>query len=125
MVRKTLIALAAAAALSLAFTPTAASARGGHGGGFGGMHGGPSMHAGPGMRAGPGMHVASHVVMRQAAFRIHDRDDFRDHRFRRHHRFALLGAPYLYDYDYGYGCYQPRRVQTYLGWQWRRVNVCY
>ena len=42
MLRKTIFALVAAAALgTVALAPTSASARGGHGGGFhGGMHGG-------------------------------------------------------------------------------------
>jgi len=118
MVRKTLIALAAGAALGLILTPGAAFARGGHGGMHGGMHAGPSMHGGPAM--------GSHFATRSAAFRFRDRDrDFRfDHR-RFRHRFALFAIPGGYDYDDGYACDQPRLVRTPHGWRWRHVYACY
>jgi hypothetical protein len=131
MMRMTIIALAAGAALATAFAPTAALARGGS---HGGMHGGPSMHSGPMMHTGPHM-------MHMSAFRDHDRfmrfhhdrdhhrfgrfrDRDHDRDFRHRHRFAFIGSSYLYD-TYDDGCYQSRLVRTSFGLRWRQVYVCY
>jgi hypothetical protein len=38
--------------------------------------------------------------------------------------FSFGAAPYAYDRDYGYGCYQVRRVWTPYGWRVHRVYVC-
>jgi len=94
MLRKLTIALAATAAIGLAFVATEASAKGmGHGPG---MHG-PGMHGGHGFRGlhgrffGPG--------------------------------FGWGYYP-SYAYGDDYACYQARRVATPYGWRWRRVWIC-
>ena len=95
MLRKLLIAsLIAAAAIAV---PTAASARGGHGG-HGGWHGGGGHWHGGGWRGGGfyrGFYGAG---------------------------IGLYAAPY-YAYN-GYGCWRTVRVGTPYGWRWRRVWVC-
>jgi hypothetical protein len=94
MIRKTMIALAAVAALGTAFVATEASARsGGHG--FGGHHG----FSGGGFR-----HHGFHRGFFGSGF-------------------GFYGYPYSAYYGYD-GCYQVRRVPTPWGWRWRRVWVC-
>ena len=107
MVRKTLMALAAAATLgAAALAPgTAAAAHGFHGGGHAGFHG----------------HFAPRPV-------VHNRFVFRDrfgHRpfFVRHHvrhHFAYVGVPLVASDS----CVVVRRVWTPWGWHWRRIWVC-
>jgi hypothetical protein len=102
-----------------------------HGGGFGGgMRGGGAAfaamggggHFAGGRFGGPRFVGAPAIGPRfaGAGFRgsrfFHHGGFFRHHRF---HRFAFIGAPYLYA-GYDYGCY--RRVWTAYGLQW--VNVC-
>jgi len=127
MLRKTIIALLAAAPMAM-FAPDAAFARGGGGGGghFGGGHFGGGM--GGGMHMGGGPHFGG------GGFHSGFHGGF-------HHRFGGIGlgfyGPY-YDSDYypygGYpsyvdegdsGCYLVRRrVHTRYGWRLRRVQIC-
>ena len=103
-----IIAVAAAAFLTLTLAASEASARPGFGGGFrgGGFHGG--FHGG--FRGG-GFH-------RGFGFRHFGP------------RFAFA-APFVYGAAYPYyyagydGCLAPRRVWTPYGWRIRWVNVCY
>jgi hypothetical protein len=93
-----IIAVAAAAFLTLTLAASEASARPGFGGGFrgGGFHGG--FHRGFGFRHfGPRLAFAA--------------------------PFVYAGYPYYYAYDDG--CLAPRRVWTPYGWRIRWVNVCY
>lgn len=134
MLRKTMIALLATAAVSM-LVPGVAAARGGHGGG-GGFGGGGGWHGGGGGWHGGGMAwhgsgggMAWHGA-RVAGGHFH-------HGFR-HHRVFFVGAgPYAYyddypsDYDDSYyagdsGCYIVRqRVHTrHHGWRLRSVQVC-
>jgi hypothetical protein len=109
MLRKTLLGLFAAAALSM-LSPTAASARFGggfhgggfHGGGFHGFHGGGFHHHGFG-GVGLGLGLGLGLAAAPLAF--------------------SYGYPsYAY---YGGGCYLvPRRVWTPWGWRFRSVEVC-
>jgi hypothetical protein len=118
MLRKTIVALAAAASIggAVALSPTAASAR------MGGFHGGGGFHAAHfgGFRAahvGGGFRTANFGGARFAAFHR----PFFHHRFHRFHRFARFGfisAP-IYAYS-DYGCW--RWVPTH--WGLRRVWVC-
>jgi hypothetical protein len=132
MLRKTMIALLATAAVSM-LVPGVAAARGGHGGGGfggGGWHGGGGGWHGGGMAwHGSGGGMAWHGA-RVAGGHFH-------HGFR-HHRVFFVGAgPYAYyddypsDYDDSYyagdsGCYIVRqRVHTrHHGWRLRSVQVC-
>ena len=94
-----IIAVAAAAFLTLTLAASEASARPGFGGGFrgGGFHGG--FHRGFGFRHfGPRVAFAAPFVYG-----------------------AYAGYPYYYD-D---GCLAPRRIWTAYGWRVRWVNVCY
>jgi hypothetical protein len=96
MLRKIVIALAAAATLgvgALASSPASAHWGGHWGGGHFGFHRGFYFH-----RA------------------------FVGHPYFFHRRFAFVGGP-LYIGD-DYGCWRFRRVPTYWGWRWRRVWVC-
>jgi hypothetical protein len=116
MLRKMVIALAAAAALTAGSMIPVSAHGGGHGGGGGGMgHGG-------GMGMGHG--GFGHAGFAHGGFAPHG--GFHDHDgrfgFRHHHRFffnefAFYGSGYPYD-D---GCY--RHVWTRWGWRW--VSVCY
>jgi hypothetical protein len=102
MARKMMMALFALAAVGLV-QPTAAFARGGHGGGGGGGFHGGGFHGG---FAG-GFHGGFH-----------------------RHAFVGIGfGPYAYDDGYPYyyddGCYIVRqRVMTRYGWRLRPVQVC-
>jgi hypothetical protein len=128
MLRKTLIALWAAAAVAM-FAPDAASARGGGMGG--GMHGGGGFHGGGfggGMHVGGGPHVGGfHGGGFHGGF----------HGF--HRRFAGIGLGFYAPYDYGDyypydgyyadegdgGCYLVRRrVHTRNGVRLRTVQIC-
>jgi hypothetical protein len=125
MLRKMTMALFAVAAIGLV-QPTAALARGGHGGG-GGYHGGMgggSFHS-AGMMHGSFGGGSFHAF--RGGFRDHDRFRDRD----RFHRRAFVGFgfgdAYYDDYPYYYddGCYLVRqRVLTRYGWRIRPVQVC-
>ncbi len=103
-----IIAVAAAAFLTLTLAASEASARPG-GGGFrgGGFHGGFGGFRGGGFHRGFG--------------------------FRHFGPRLAFGAPFLYGayagYPYYYagydGCLAPRRIWTPYGWRVRWVNVCY
>ena len=126
MLRKMTMALFAVAAIGLV-QPTAAFARGGHGGGGGG--GGMGGHGGMG---GGSFHSAGmmHSSFGRGSFHaFHDHARFRDHD--RFHRRAFVGfgfGSYGYDdypYYYDDGCYTVRqRVLTHYGWRIRPVQVC-
>jgi len=107
MVRKTLIAFAAAASLgAAALTPgAAAAAHGFRHGGHAGMHG----HFAP-----------RHVVHNRFVFRHHvaHRPFFVRRHLRRH--FAFVGGPLVVSDS----CVVVRRVSTPWGWHWRRIWVC-
>jgi hypothetical protein len=102
-------------------------ARGGGGGMGGGMHGGGMGGAthfgamGGGLGFGGSRFAGTHFVHPGFPSRL-SRFAFRDRRFFRHHRFAFIGAPFLYDDDYyNYdGCW--RRAWTSYGPQW--TNIC-
>jgi len=119
MVRKIVIALAAAGAV-MAGSALDASARHGGMGGMGGMgHGGMSRgsigHAGFARMGGPGI---GRVGIGRAPFArvavAHPRFAFRRHH-RFHNRFFAFAA-----FPYGYSCYE--RIWT--RWGWRLVYVC-
>jgi len=123
MVRKIVIALAAAGTI-IAGSAFDASARmggmGGHGGMSMGGHGGMSMgrasigSAGFARMGGPGI---GRVGVGRAPFArvavAHPRIFLRHHRF--HNRFFVAAA-----FPYGYSCYE--RIWT--RWGWRLINVC-
>ena len=132
MVRKIVIALAAAGAV-IAGSALDASARMGGMGGHGGMgmgHGGMGMsHGSMGMSrggfggfarmGGPGIGRAAvgHPGSFARVAVAHPRFAFRDHRFRFRNRFFFAAA---FPYGYYDGCYE--RIWT--RWGWRLVNVC-
>jgi hypothetical protein len=103
---------------------TAATAGGVHGSfGGGGHFGGGGFHGGmvsgrsvfvPGGNRFAGTPFAGRRVFGDRL----DRDDFAHRRFR---NFAIVGAPFLYDYSaYGNGCWQQEWIS--YGWQW--INIC-
>ena len=110
-----IIALAAAAFLTLALAPSDATARPFGGGGFrgggfhgfhGGFRGGGFHHRGFGFRRfGPAVGVGLGLGLAGAAY------------------------PWYYGgyptYAYADGCLAPRRVWTPYGWRVRWVNICY
>ena len=100
-----ILAIATAAFIALAFTPTEAAARGGFGGGFhgGGFHGG-FHHGGFGFRGfGPAVGLGIGLGLGYG---------------------YGYGYPYYAGYDGYGGCLRPRRVWTAYGWRIVRVNVC-
>jgi hypothetical protein len=106
MVRKTVIALLAVAALGL-LSPSVASARGGfggHGGGFGGGFHGGGFH-GRGLAFGAGLGLGLYAPYAY---------------------YGAYGYPYAdSEYDDDGGCYVvQRRVHTRYGWRLRPVEVC-
>ena len=108
MLRTKIVALAAAALISL-LSPTVASARGGfHGGGF---HGGGW---GPGLGVGLGL---------AGAFAAYGPYGYGGYPYGYG---GYYGAPYAYSGYYGEGgCYLVRhRVWTPFGWRLRPVQVC-
>jgi hypothetical protein len=110
MLRTKIVALGAAALISL-LSPTVASARGGfHGGGF---HGGGW---GPGLGVGVGLGL----VGAYAAFGPYGYGAYP------YGYGGYYGAPYAYSGYYGEGgCYLVRhRVWTPFGWRLRPVQVC-
>jgi hypothetical protein len=116
MLRKMVIALAAAAALTAGSMIPASAHGGGHGGGGGGMGHGGGMGVGHGgfgqggfAHGGFAPHSGFHGHDGRFAFGHHHRFFF--------NRFAFYGSGYPYD-D---GCY--RHVWTRWGWRW--VSVCY
>ncbi|MDE2602446.1 MAG: hypothetical protein KGL62_08780 [Bradyrhizobium sp.] len=81
---------------------------------FGGMH-----FNGGHFAATPFAHAG--FSPRFSRFSFRDRDHFFHHRF---HRFAFVGAPFIYAADYYYDdCW--RRVLTRYGWHWTNVCVGY
>lgn len=117
MLRKTIIALLAVAAVGL-LSPTVASARGGFGGhggfhgGFGGFHGGGfhggGFHGGRGFAFGTALGLGLYAPYAYGAY-------------------GYYGDPYAYSgyYDDEGGCYVvQRRVYTPYGWRLRPVQVC-
>jgi hypothetical protein len=117
MLRKTIIALLAVAAVGL-LSPTVASARGGFGGhgGFGGFHGGGfhgggfhGFHGGRGFAFGTALGLGLYAPYAYGAY-------------------GYYGDPYAYSGYYdddGGGCYVvQRRVYTPYGWRLRPVQVC-
>jgi hypothetical protein len=122
MLRKTLIALTAAASVAL-LAPGVAQARGGHGGGGFGGHGGFG-HGGFGGFHGGGFHGGGfHHGFGIGAFGLGVGLGY-----------GLYGPYGYYGYPYGYyddyyadegGCYVVRRrVHTRYGWRIRPVEVC-
>ncbi len=95
-----IIAVVAAALLTLTLAASEASARPGFGGGFrgGGFHGGFGGFRSGFRHFGPRLAFAAPFV---------------------------YGAAYPYYYAYDDGCRAPRRVWTPYGWRIRWVNVCY
>ena len=128
MLRKTLIALIASAAVGLAFAPSGAEAR--HGGGGGGGHmGGGHVGGFSGARVGgfSGTHMGGarfvhgggmHRIGGIHRAHFHNRFFFRHH----HRRFLFAGGFPLYASDYS--CYRWVRVPTPWGWHWRHKWVC-
>jgi hypothetical protein len=104
MLRKSIIAIAAAATLaSLASTP--ASARwGGWGHHFGGFH-----HA----------YFFRHSIAFHHPYFFRHRVAFH-HPFFFHRHVAFVGGPIFI----GDGCWTVQRVPTFWGWRWRRVWLC-
>jgi hypothetical protein len=103
MLRKTMIALLAAASVGV-LALEAASARGGfHGGGF---HGGGFHHGfgfGPGFALGAGIGLGLYAP----------------------YDYGGYYPGYYYGYDENVGCYlERRRVHTRSGWRLRTVEVC-
>ena len=108
MLRKALIAIAACAALGAGVTPGIADMRGD------GVHG-DGFHE--------GHHGRHHDDLFRPGFRDHVRPGFREHGdggYDFYHRYDF--APYA-NAPYG-SCWQPRRVMTQYGSQWRRFWVC-
>lgn len=134
MLRKTMIALLAAAAVGFV-SPTTASARGGHGGGFhgGGFHGGGfhgGFHGG-GFHGGGFHHHGFHGRGFGVGFGLGLAAPFGYSAWDYPYGYSDWGYPYSYPASYsGYyddddGCYLARRqVQTAYGWRWQRVEVC-
>jgi hypothetical protein len=137
MLRKSMVALFAAASIGLLLSPTVASARGGFGGGGfhgggGGFHGG---FGGGGFHGG-GFHGGG---FHGGGFRG---GGFRGAGIGLGLGLGLAGAYAAYGYPYGYGGYYDapyaysdysgdggcylvrRRVLTSYGWRVRRVQVC-
>jgi len=118
MLRKTIIALLAVAAVGF-LSPTVASARGGfggHGGGgfHGGFHGGGfhGFHGGRGFAFGAGLGLGLYAPYAYGAYG---------------YPYGYYGDPYAYSdyYDDDGGCYMvQRRVYTRYGWRLRPVQVC-
>jgi hypothetical protein len=111
MLRKTIIALLAVAAVGL-LSPTVASARGGFGGHGGGFHGGGfhGFHGGRGFAFGTALGLGLYAPYAYGAYG---------------YPYGYYGDPYVYsDYDGG-GCYLvQRRVYTPYGWRLQPVQVC-
>ena len=103
-----IIAVAAAAFLTLTFAASEASARPGFGGG--GFRGG-GFHGGFGGFRGGGFHGGFRHFGPRFAFGAPFLYG------------AYAGYPYYYAYDDG--CLAPRRVWTAYGWRIRWVNACY
>ena len=124
MVRKIVIALAAAGAVIAGSALDASARMGGGHGGMGGMSRGSIGHVGMGSAGfarmgGPGIGRAAIGPGSFGRFGVahpriaHSRFFFRHHRF--HNRFFFAAA-----FPYGYSCYE--RVWT--RWGWRLINVC-
>ena len=148
MMRKHMIAIAAAAVLGAATISTAAMAQhhGGGGAGFGGGGGAAMAHGGGGFGggtamahggagfaggggagfarpAGPSNFAAAHGNLAARGF---DRDHDGHHHFRGFGfggLYAFSGPDYAYDDSYD-SCWQRQLVPTPYGLQWRLVDVC-
>ncbi len=146
MMRKTIIALAALAAIGVIQMPAGALAAHVNGGGsMGASHAsGGSMGAArssvaaghasgfqgragtQGARFGNSAAVRNNTVVNNRAgfnnrVRFADHDRFRHH----HHRFFRNGFGFSsFAFAGDDGCYAPRRVWTPWGWRWRRIWVC-
>jgi len=145
MMRKTIIALAALAAIGVIQMPAGALAAHANGGSMGASH----ASSGSMVAARGGSVAASHpsgfqgragtqgtrfgnnfatrnnaVVNNRAGFNNHVR--FADHdRFRHRHRFFRNRFGFSsFAFAGDDGCYAPRRVWTPWGWRWRRIWVC-
>jgi len=107
-----IIAVAAAAFLTLALAASEASARPGFGGGGGfrggGFHGGFSGFRGGSFHRGFGFRHFGPRLAFAAPFAFG----------------AYAAYPYYYA-SYGDDCLAPRRIWTPYGWRIRWVNVCY
>ena len=115
MLRKMMVGLAAAAAITAGSMIPVSAHGGGHGGGGGMGHGG-------GMVMNHGGGSFGHAGFAHYGGGFHHGFNGQRFAFRHHHRFffgdfAFYGAGYPYD-D---GCY--RHVWTRWGWRW--VSVCY
>ena len=147
MMRKTIIALAAAVvALGMTQMTTNASAAHGGGGRMGGG-GGAMIHAGGGgmSHAGGfigrpfgGMHMTNTAFRNHAAFGnrvafrnhavfrnrvvVNNRFAFRHHFRHRFFRNKFVVAPIVF--ASGSSCFVVRHVWTHWGWRWHRVWVC-
>lgn len=128
MMRKTGMALVAAALISLAGSTGALAHGGGGGGGGHGGGGGGGGHGGGGgghFSGGGGFHGGGFGGFRGGGGGFHDG-------FHRHVFFGFGGGPYADDSYYPYydgdedgGCYLVRRrVHTHHGWRIRRFEVC-
>ena len=120
--RKTILVLAASAAMALAQIPTDASAA--HRGGGAGVRSGGSSGAAA-IRGGSTVRSPSFSSPRVSGatrFSGGTGGMWRG----RHHRFhrGFIGAPFYGAYAAYDSCYQPRRVWTRWGWRWHRVYVC-
>jgi hypothetical protein len=122
MLRKMMITLAAAAALTAgSMIPASAHGMGGgHGGGGGGHGGGGGMMYGHG---GGFAHSGGFVGGRPFAVHGGFHNGFHDGRFafRHHNRFFFNTFAFSGGYPYDDGCFQ--RIWT--RWGWRVVSVCY
>lgn len=125
--RKTIIALAALAAIGVIQMPAGALAAHANGGSVAASH--PSGFQGragtQGTRFGNNFATRNNaVVNNRAGFNNHVR--FADHdRFRHRHRFFRNRFGFSsFAFAGDDGCYAPRRVWTPWGWRWRRIWVC-
>jgi hypothetical protein len=140
MLRKTMIALFAIAAAGM-LVPSAASARGGYHGSFGGSYRGAAIGGITGFRAAAiGSGVGRSAVIGGSGFRgpaFAARGFHHGFHHRRVFVFGAFAGPYAYfdDYNPYYvyddtyyddgGCYIVRqRVHTRHGWRVRPVQVC-
>jgi hypothetical protein len=114
MLRKTLIALAAAASMTM-LAPGVASARGGFGGGHGGGFGG-GFHGGGFHGRGFGYGIGGFGLGVGLGYGLYGPSGY----------YGDYGYPYYAGYgDDDGGCYLVhRRVRTPYGWRIRRVEIC-
>lgn len=131
--RKTIIAIAALAAIGMTQMPTGAFAAPRNGGTMSGTHSSVSPVHASGFQSGAGRfqsgagirsaRVGNNVTFQNRTF-VNNRFAFRHH-FRHHHRFfrnrfAFSSFAFVGDDD----CFVLRRVWTHWGWRLRRIWVC-